>query len=174
LDLPELTRTVPGFFQQYLEGAEPQEILPPMEGVSGGAWRFRLGRVLVVTYIPPPVDPTHTQLRINLGLAIDVPYRSEVAEYVNRLNHSELTFGRMFLIGDVPFLEGTYGGLCAVVMQEIVYGESLSADFAPSLQNLVNMAATLTGQGDRLAGDLLQRFEGRAFTDDEAFILHNH
>ena len=103
-----------------------------------------------------------------------MPYRPEVAEYVNRLNHSELTFGRMFLIGDVPFLEGTYGGLCAVVMQEIVYGESLSADFAPSLQNLVNMSATLAGQGDRLAGELIERFEGRAFTDDEASILLNH
>ena len=68
----------------------------------------------------------------------------------------------MDLLGD------TYGGLCAVVTQEIVYGESLSADFVPSLPNRVNMTATLAGQGDRLAGELLGRFEGRAFTDEEA------
>lgn len=148
--------------------------MPPLEGISGGAWHFQLGSVLVVAYIPPPVDPAHAQLRINVGLAIDVPYRHEVAEYVNQLNHSELTFGRMFLFGDVPFLGDTYGGLCGVVMQEIVYGESLSWEYSPSLQNLLKITATLVGQGDRLAPGLLERFGGRSLTADEARILHSY
>lgn len=78
----------------------------------------------------------------------------------------------MFLIGAVPFVSEEAPGLCGIVMQEIIHGESLSHHFSPSLQNLVT--ATLVGQADRLTPDLLDRFEGRSFTEDEAFFLTHH
>jgi hypothetical protein len=56
-------------------------------------------------------------------------------------------------------------------MQEIVFGESLSWDFAPSIQNLLRILGTLTGQAARLAPQICSRFHGRAPREDEIMFL---
>jgi hypothetical protein len=66
------------------------------------------GEVLVVGAI----FPEQRELRVTLGLAMDVPYTPEVSHLVNRLNNKELIFGRMFpLLRTVATLSGQAGRL---------------------------------------------------------------
>jgi hypothetical protein len=171
MDTPELSQSIPDILTRYIDGFQPQQVLAPMEGI-GGAWGDRAGRALLVLNVISGEPP---ELRITAGLTIDVPYSREVAEYVNRLNYKTLVFGRIFLIGEVPFMGfENESGPCGIVMQEIVFGDGLSWDFTPSIQSLIRTITTVGGQSDRLTGDLLERFGGRPFTDSEATILTLH
>jgi hypothetical protein len=100
-------------------------------------------------------------------LAIDLAYTAELASYVNFLN-KQLIFGRAYL---APVHNE---GQVAILMQEIAFGDGLSWDYPPSIQNLLRIVETLCGQGGQLARDTLDRFEGRAFTNSEAVVLLAH
>lgn len=170
MDSAELIRTIPDFLGRYIEGADPRPILPPVDGLAAGAWSYSLDGIVTAVKFTGEAG----EMRVTNGLAIDIPYKAEVTEYVNWLNMKQMVFGRLFLIGNMPFMSETGDGLCAVLMQEIVFGESLSFDFAPSMQNLIETVARMGGQSSRFAPDLLDRYGGRPFTDDDAMILTLH
>ncbi len=161
MNYKELAELVPWLVASKLEDATaPAPTLLASE--EAPSWSFRTGPVLTVA----AVFPESNELRITLGLAIDVPYRPEVSHDVNRLNQRELVFGRAFLVGNA---ESGHG---AVLAQEIVFGESLSWDFPPSIQNLLRIIATLSGQAGRLAPEFFSRYAGaRPLTDNEAMVL---
>lgn len=162
----EMLDKLPGFFEQYIDGTSPEWILPSVGGLNAGMWRFR-----IVDMPGPSVgikvlgNEAH-ELRVNVGLVLGARYTPQLAEYVNMLNNKQLIFGRVFIVGNVPFVADPIQGPCAVVMQEIVFGPSLSFDFPPSLNHVLNMTARLAGQGGRALPDLVDRFGGRPFDDD--------
>jgi hypothetical protein len=167
MDSAELIRTIPDFLGRYIEGVEPKPLVPQVEGLSAGAWSYSLGGIVTTLKFTGEAG----EMRVTNGLAIDIPYKTELTEYVNWLNMKQMVFGRLFLIGNIPFMSETGDGLCAVLMQEIFFGEGLSFDFAPSMQNLIETVARMGGQGSRFAPDLVDRYGGRPFTDDDAMIL---
>jgi hypothetical protein len=124
-------------------------------------WRFRTGSLLTLASIFPKTN----ELRLTSGLAIDIPYTLELSRFVNYLNEKKLVFGRMFT---VPNNDPEHA---AVLMQEIVYGDGLSWDYPPSIQNLLRIMATLSGQGDHLISEIVSRFDARPFSDAEVGVL---
>jgi hypothetical protein len=167
----ELLDTLPDFLKEYLGATDPEWIIPPFGDLGAGAWRFRVSDAPYALMAVKVLGNDDDEMRINAGLAIDVPYSATVAEYVNRLNNKDLIFGRMFVAGDIPFIGENGVGPCVIVMQEIVFGRALSFDFSPSIQNLLDMAARLAGQAHRYSSDLIERFGGRRFVDDDEMVL---
>jgi hypothetical protein len=125
------------------------------------AWIFRTGPVLALATIFPKTN----ELRLTSGLAINIPYSPELSHYVNYLNEKQLVFGRAFLVANND------PGRAAVLMQVIVFGDSLSWDFPPSIQNLLRIIGTLSGQAGRLSAEIVARFEARPFNDAEVPLL---
>lgn len=158
----ELASVFPGLIANYLEDAStPTLIGPDALHEAHPSWSFTNGSVLTVGAI----SHERQQLRVTLGLALDVPFAPEVSHYINHLNNKELVFGRMFLIGNDESRRG------CVLMQEIFSCDSLSDEFPPSLQNLLLMIGTLGGQGSRLAPQIRDQFGGRPFGEEDAFFL---
>jgi len=172
LNSVEAIKEVPELIGRYVEGAELKRVVPPIPGSDEpvGSWAYSLDGVLTLVNF---LAGDAAEIRITNGLAIDVPYKPEVLEYVNWLNMKQLVFGRLFVTGDLPFMIESGNGLCAIFMQELVYGSGLSYEFPPSIQGLINLFGRLGGQSSRFAGELLERFGGRRFTDNEAGILLN-
>jgi hypothetical protein len=159
----ELVRVLPGFLEEYLEGAQPQRLLVSDDLPDRGWWWLRQGRVVAVLGVHP-----EGQVRVTVGVAIGVPWAPETSHYINRLNFKQVRFGRLFLVGNDET------GLGTVLMQEIVSGDSLSWDFPPSMQNFLLIVASLCGQGDRFAADICENVGGRLLTDDEAMLVMMH
>jgi hypothetical protein len=168
----QILQELPDFFRSYLEGAAPAEwTVPPVEGLGAGSWQFRISATPNVLVAIKVLGNDAHEMRITVGLAIDVPYSSTLSEYVNYLNNKNLIFGRAFIAGNIPFIGETGDGPAVVVMQEIVFGPSLSFDFPPSMQNLLSLVARLAAQADTFAPDLIERFGGRPLTDDDGVVL---
>jgi hypothetical protein len=167
-----MLRELPGFFPSYLDGAGPAEwTVPPVEGIDAGSWHFRISSLPnVLTSILVLGNDAH-EMRITVGLAIDMPYSSALAEYVNYLNNKTLIVGRAFIAGNIPFIGDTGEGPAIVVMQEIVFGPSFSFEFPPSMQNLLGIVMRLSAQGDTVAPELVERFGGRPLSDDDDMVL---
>ena len=167
----EMLEQLPDFFENYINGTSPVWTLPRVDDLNAGAWRFRVvdapDALVVIKILGNEAD----EIRINVGLALDLPYTYQLAEFVNMLNNKQLIFGRMFILGDVPFIGDGGHGPCAVVMQEIVFGESLSFEFPPSLNHVLNLTARLAGQAHRFTPEILERFGGRAFQDDDDGVM---
>jgi hypothetical protein len=159
----DLARIFPGLVDSYLEEATaPQQVSPDPIHEAHPSWSFTTTeQVLTVGAI----FHDSGQLRVTLGLALDVPYAAEVSHVVNRLNNKYLLFGRMFLIGNDE------SGRGCVLMQEIFLCDSLSEEYAPSIQNLIQVMAALGGQASQLAPQIREQFGGRPFTDADAFFL---
>ena len=168
----QMLNELPDFFTSYLEGAAPAEwTVPPVEGLGAGSWQFRISFTPNVLVAIKVLGNDAHEMRITVGLAIDVPYSSKLSEYVNYLNNKNLIFGRAFVAGNVPFIGETGAGPAVVVMQEIAFGPSFSFDFPPSMQNLLSVVARLAAQGDNFAPELIEHFGGRALTDDDGAVL---
>jgi hypothetical protein len=157
----ELLELVPQLFGQHLEGARPQIIAPILDG--SGAWWFRPDEALAIISVMQ-----QSEIRITLGLAIDVPYSAQTSHYLNGLNQTELVYGRLFLVGNEESSKG------AVLMQEIVQGDSLSWDYPASLQNFLRIGATMVGQADRISKSLGLEVGGRRLNDDEHMFVWMH
>jgi hypothetical protein len=123
-------------------------------------WWFKTQRTVVTISLLEGV-----QIRITVGVAADVPYDSIVSHHLSELNRSYLKFGRIYLIGNDE------SGRGAILMQEILRGEAISTSFRPSVENLEQVGSTLIAQGEHLANDLVSRFNGRPFRDDEHMFL---
>lgn len=162
----ELAEVVPGLIANYLEDATgPEQVQPDPLHRAHPSWSFTsTGEILTVGAL----FHDSGQLRVTLGLAVDVPYDPQVSHIVNHLNNKELVYGRMFLIGNEE------SGRGCVLMQEIFAAQSIAEEFAPSLQNLLLVIATMGGQASRLAPGLRERFGGRAFSPEEAFFLQTN
>ena len=170
----EILDQVPDFFRSYLDGAEPEWILPPSPpelDLHAGSLSLRLSTVPKALVAFTVLGNEADEVRITAGLAIDVPYSPGLAEYVNYINNKVLVFGRAFIGGDVPLVGETGQGPCVILMQEIVFGPSLSFEFPPSMQHLLNLTARLAGQADRFAPELVERFGGRLLADDDGPVL---
>lgn len=167
----EMLEQLPGFFEQYINGTAPDWILPRIPGGAAGMWRFRVidapGALVGIKVLGNQAD----ELRVNVGLVVDLQYRAELAEFVNMLNYKQLIFGRIFLFGNVPFVSDTARYPCAVVMQEIFFGPSISFDFTPSLNHLLNLTARLAGQANRFSPEISERFGGRPIADEDDGVL---
>jgi hypothetical protein len=116
----ELTELVPMLITNDLEDVSAATpIMPSPMHEDFPAWWFRSSpEVLGVAAIYTKTN----ELRVTLGLAIDIPYSSEVFRDVNRLNNKELVFGRAFLVGNDE------SGRAAVLMQDIIFGDGISWD----------------------------------------------
>jgi hypothetical protein len=158
----ELAELVPFLIAEKLDDATtPVAVSPGPIHERSPSWRFRTGQVLAVAAI----FPESNELRVTAGLAHDIPYTPEVGLHVNSLNYKHLVFGRAFVVHlNKP-------EHAAVLMQEIIFGDGLSWEYPPSVQNLLRIIATLSGQAARLAAELLSRYGGRPLSDDEAFFL---
>lgn len=169
----QFLQEIPHFFGEYIDGAEPDWILPPAEDldIHAGAWSFRMSAAPKGLVAIKVLGNENHEVRITVGLAIDVPYSPTLAEYVNYLNNKMLIFGRVFIAGDIPFIGENGNGPCVVVMQEIVFATSLSFEFPPSMQNLLNLTARLAAQADRFSPELVEQFGGRPLADPDAPVL---
>jgi hypothetical protein len=148
--------------------AEKLEGTTPARPVVGGEtheqtpnWVFRTGPVLTLASL----FTERNELRLTYGLAIDIPYTAQLVQYVNHLNHKQMTFGRAFLVHYID------SEIAALVTQEIVYGDGLSLDFLPSIQNLLRIMGTLCGQGEVMSSEIISRFGGQPFNDAQMVIL---
>lgn len=161
----EFADLVPWLVTEKLEDASPAT--PLLDGEvheQQPNWSFRVGSALTLASIFPQAN----ELRITSGLAIEIPYTADLGEFVNYINVKQLVFGRAYHV--------TYAdtGLAAVLVQEIIFGDGLSWDFPPSIQNLLRITVTLTGQADRLSKEIVARFAARPFSDVELPILLVH
>jgi hypothetical protein len=169
----EFLQQAPDFFRSHLGGSEPQWILTPPEGmdIHAGSWSFRMAATPQSVVVMKVLGNDTDEVRIMAGLAIDIPYSPQVAEYVNYLNNKMLVYGRTFAAGDIPFVGNSGAGPCVILMQEIVFGPTLSFDFTPSMESLLNVTARLAGLAHRFAPEVVERFGGRLLTDDDAAVL---
>jgi hypothetical protein len=169
----EILRELPRFFSSYLTHADPVWVLPPPDDldIHAGAWSFRVPSASQSVGLVKVLGNENDEARVTVGLAIDVPYTPELAEYVNYLNNKILIWGRAFIGGDVPLIGDNGRGPCVIVMQEIVFGGSLSFEFPPSMQNLLNLTARLAGQAHRFGPELVERFSGRLLDEEDAAVL---
>jgi hypothetical protein len=162
MNAAEMAEAFPMLITDYIEDAStPKQVQPGPIHERQPSWSFTNGSVLTVGAVWRDSD----QLRLTLGLAVDVPYSPEVSHVVNQMNNKEIVFGRMFLIGNDE------SGRGCILMQEIVSCAALSWEFPPSLQNLILVIGTLGGQASRLAPELRNQFGGRPFTEEDAFFL---
>jgi hypothetical protein len=162
MNFSEFAELVPGLIAEKIADAStPVPLAGSAVNEQAPAWIFRTGSLLTLAALLPKTN----ELRLTSGLAINLPYTTELARYVNYLNAQQLTFGRAFLTDNL------HPESAAVLMQEIVFGESLSWDYLPSIQNLLRIIATLTGQANRLAAEIIYRFRARPFDDAEAALL---
>jgi len=103
-------------------------------------------------------DTTHPFIWIKLGVAIEIPRSSELAHYVACANRKLVT-GRAYL---------AYGERFAlVVVDETVFASSISLDFQPSMQDLVNRLETSMRHARELRQELLGQFGGRPFAGED-------
>jgi hypothetical protein len=167
----EFVQAVPDFFRSYLDGADPDWIVPPPEGIPAGAFQFRLAHTPDSVVVVKVLGNDNDEVRIMAGLAIDVPYSPAITEYLNYLNNKILVWGRVFAGGDIPLVGQSGTGPAVILMQEIVFAPSLSFDFPPSMQNLLNVTARLAGLAHRFGLELVERFGGRLLTDEDAAVL---
>jgi hypothetical protein len=170
MDSIELAEIIPGIIEKHLPVSCARQIMPPMQGLDA-AWAFRFERAVTVLKIAED----EAKMRITVGIVIDMPYSHEVAEYINYMNYKVPIYGRLYLTGNLPYFSTEItSGPCLVAMQEIVFGSSLSLSSPPSIDNLVKMVGTMTTQGNRLSGELMERYGGRPFSDDDAMFLTHH
>jgi hypothetical protein len=167
MDSAEMIAQLPRFFEEYCSAVDTEWLLEPPPGVHGGAWKFRVsdadGALLLLKFLGNDTE----ELRVNVGLVIELDYTAELAAFVNSLNFKQLIHGRMFVIGGVPFVSNT-PGRCAVVMQEIFFGgRHLSMGSVPTMNHLLDVAGRLAGQGTRFAPEIVERFGGRPFGEDD-------
>ncbi|HEY6314141.1 MAG TPA: hypothetical protein VIY52_25545 [Streptosporangiaceae bacterium] len=162
MNFKELAELVPWLITEKIDDASAAVPL------VGGAvheetpmWAFSTGSALTLA----AVFPRTNELRLTSGLAINLPYTAELSRYVNDLNAKQLTFGRAFLVDHLD------PARAAVLMQEIVFGDGLAWDFPPSIQNLLRIIGTLTGQAARLAAEIIPRFDARPLNDAEVGLL---
>lgn len=158
----EFADLVPWLVTEKIEEAGPA--VPLLDGEvheQQPNWSFRTGSALTLASIFPKAN----ELRITSGLAINIPYSADLKDFVNYMNVKQLVFGRAYHV------EHNDPRVAAVLMQEIVFGESLSWDFPPSIQNLLRIIVTLSGQADRLSKEITARFEARSFSDAEVVHL---
>jgi hypothetical protein len=166
----EMIELIPGIMEEHLVTQNPRQIVPPMEGLDA-AWAFNFNRAVTVLRIAE----SEAEMRITVGITIDMPYSHEVAEHINHLNYKVPVFGRLYMTGDIPhFSAGSTSGPCLVAMQDIVFGASLSLSFPPSIDNLLRIVQRMSAQGDRLSGELIERYGGRIFSADDAMYLTHH
>jgi hypothetical protein len=162
MNFKELAELVPWLIAEKIDDASAPV---PLAGVTvheeTPMWSFSTGSVLTLAAVFSKTN----ELRLTSGLAINLPYTAELSRYVNHLNAKQLTFGRAFIA------ENLDPARVAVLMQEIVFGDGLAWDFPPSIQNLLRIIGTLTGQAARLAAGIVSRFEARSFNDAEAALL---
>jgi len=162
MNFTEFAELVPRLVAEKIDDASTPVPLTESAGHEHApAWIFRTGSVLTLAMILPKTN----ELRLTSGLAINLPYTAELSRYVNYLNAQQLTFGRAFLTDNL------HPERAAVLMQEVVFGEGLNWDFPPSIQNLLRIIATLTGQAGRLAAEIIYRFGARPFDDAETALL---
>jgi len=166
MDSKKLAEIFPGLISDYLEDASsPEQVQPDPLHLAHPSWSFTTtGSILTVGALFHDSE----QLRVTVGLAVDVPYDPQVSHVVNHLNNKELVYGRMFLIGN----EGSGRG--CILMQEIFTAVSIDEEFVPSLQNLLLVIGTMGGQASRLAPGLREQFGGRPFNPDDAFFLQTN
>jgi len=162
----DLARIFPGLVDNYLEEAStPKQVSPDPIHEAHPSWSFTTtDQVLTIGAIFHDSE----QLRVTLGLALDVPYTPEASHIVNRLNNKHLLFGRIFLIGNDE------SGRGCILMQEIFLCDSLSEEYLPSIQNLLRVMAALGGQAGQLAPQLREDLGGRPFTEEDAFFLQTN
>lgn len=162
MDSKELAELVPWLVAEKMEDAtSPVPLAGGAAHEGNPVWTFRTDPVLALA----AVFPASNELRLTIGLAIDLPGTAELSSYINLLNTKQLVFGRAYIV------PGNSADRVAVLMQEIVFGDGLSWDYPPSIQNLLRIMGTLCGQAGRLAGEVADRFEGRPLTDAEAVVL---
>ena len=162
MNFKEFAELVPWLVTEKIDDASPP--IPLIGGTvheETPAWSFRTGSVLTLATIFPKTN----ELRLTSGLAINILYAPELSHYVNHLNEKQLVFGRAFLVTNND------PERAAVLMQEIVFGDSLSWDFRPSIQNLLRVIVTLSGQAGHLSSEITARFEARPFNDAEVALL---
>jgi hypothetical protein len=103
-------------------------------------------------------DTSSPFIWIKLGVAIEIPRTSELAHHVACAN-KQLVTGRAYL---------AYGEHVAlVVVDETVFASSLSWDFQPSIQDLVNRLETSMTHARAMRKDLLGQFGGRPFARED-------
>ena len=157
MNFKELPELIP-----WLVAEKMEDVTPPVPLASGAAhdenpaWTFHADPVLALA----AVFPKSNELRLTIGLATNLTPTAGLSSYINFLNAKQLVFGRAYL---APIPSGNADRV-AVLMQEIVFGDSLSWEYPPSVQNLLRIIGTLCGQGGHLAGEVTSRFEGRFLT----------
>lgn len=162
MNFKEFTELVPWLIAEKLDDAStPVPVVGGTVHEETPNWTFRTGSLLTLASI----FPKSNELRLTSGLVTKIPYTAELSRYVNYLNEKQLVFGRAFL---VPHNDPERA---AILTQEIVFGDGLSWDFPPSIQSLLRIIATLTGQSAHLASETLSRFEARPFNDTEMALL---
>ncbi|MDA0167072.1 hypothetical protein OM076_42825 [Solirubrobacter ginsenosidimutans] len=157
MDEQQLAAFVPQM-PEYIDGATDFAVLSVPGHDSRGVWRMRFAPALVVMRIHKNVA-----LAITAGLALDVPFSMETSHYVNHLNASQLTVGRMF----VKEFEGTGRG--AVVMQEMIFCQDMVGN--PSLSTLLRMTGKLGALAGRLAPGVCERLGGHIPPDDADLLI---
>lgn len=166
MDERQLAEFLPDLAQQYLEGTtgfqalatEGLDTLMRNDQAPYGAWSFRdQNSALVVLSIY-----SGAILAITAGLALDVPYDSEVIGHLNELNAEFVPVGRLFL---KKLDRG------AIFMQELAYCKDVPADHLPSLQTLIHLVGKVSGIAGRLSPDLCERFGGHPPPDDADLLI---
>jgi hypothetical protein len=156
---------MPNIFRQYVEGASAITPIPNPTGV----WAYTLGDAVILVEIPSGGMPF---LRVIGGLAVGVPFSSALAQYVNGQNRGALVFGRMALAGDFPADIPAGGAWSHVLVEHFVDGEGLTYEVPSSIQSLIYAMSSHGSQMADRATEIVQRFGGRYFKDDEAPIVH--
>lgn len=168
MNASELAETIPGFVREYVGCAEG--LRPLRTDRCYGAWSYSRGRALIVLCVYNGGIPT---VRVRAGVAADIPYSSAVCEYVNYKNaRGGMMFGRMFLVGALPFLDAAdETGPCSVIIQEAWLGDWFSMEFVPTVQVVIDSLESIGMEASVAAEEFLKRFGGRLYRSEEGTVL---
>ena len=155
MNAEQLKHLIPLALEQVCSGAWT-------EGLPGVSWETRSDDVTSMLSVHDGSRGPY--IRVHSGAATDVPFSGEVALLVAEFN-KELWNGRAFLQTNPD------RSLCFVVLQDNFFGDAMSYDFQPSIDDFGMRLATQIAWARRLGELVRGQFGGTPIIDEKAGVL---
>jgi hypothetical protein len=154
----ELQQFVPDMLEARYPGRS-REMASDVEGLPPFGWVLELDDCLALIR---PTQTTHPFIMVRGGIAHALP-RSEALATDVAAGNKHLMVGRLYL---------AYGEEVAmVVFDEAIFGEYLSLQYEPSVQDVVNRFETSLQYTAEWTKTIREKFGGQSFTADDWHLM---
>jgi hypothetical protein len=157
IDGEELKKFVPELLDARYPGRSQEA--PPAVGDGAFGWVVELDGCIALARA---AQVTHPFILIRGGIAHEIPRSEELALHVATAN-KDLVVGRAYL---------AYGDdIAMVAFDESIFGAYLSAQYEPSMLDVVNRLETSFQYTSEWSKAIRERFGGRPFTVDDWALM---